>query len=637
MDDGVRTRVTGLVVVAVLSLLMVALLARVLQLQVRPDPRLLDHVGDRLARVPEPAPRGDVLDRRGRVLAATRFGYRVFVDPTRFPVPPDMAIVALAQAVGEPVERVGERIVSRMARNQALRAAAPGEADPPGLVRYVTIGGVLDDAALEAVKQLKVSGVHLELSPVRESSSAASAASIVGMVGDDQTGLAGIERLIDRDAASRAVPGELRYVRDAAGRPLWIDPDGYVPPRRGGDVRLSIDAVLQGIAVEELRRGVEDAQAAGGRLVMMDPSTGEVLALVDLVRTVPDAVPYDWAAPIQQSNQRRFITIPADPLRQLHESLARNRCVQDVYEPGSTFKAFMWAATTELGLARPDEIVNTHSGKWSTPYGRPIEDVVRRPTMTWAEVLINSSNIGMASITRRMSDRQMRDAVVRFGFGQRTGIELPGESAGLVTSQRNWSKYTQTSVAMGHEIAVTPVQMVRAFSVFARPGDLAGTLPTVTLLARPPDDAGILQRVLPAGIARLARETMRGVTHKLDERMAREFSPPETGWQYELFGKSGTAEIPLGRPPPGKRRPRGSDGYYNNQHNASFIAGGPVVSPRLVVLVVIDDPGPALRARKRHYGAYVAGPVVRRVMERSLRYLGVAPSPPAPDTPAQAE
>src|SRR5262249_803272 len=141
-------------------------------------------------------------------------------------------------------------------------------------------------------------------------------------------------------------------------------------------------------------------------------------------------------------------------------------------------------------------------------------------------------------------------------------------------------------------------------------------------------------RVLPAAIANLARETMRGVAHNLDLKMAK-MRADEPQPRYDLFAKSGTAEIPLSKPPPGVKRPRGLKGYFPNQYNSSFIAAGPSEEPRLICVVVIDDPGPEQVRTKHHYGAIVAGPVVRRVMERSLAYLGVPPSFSDPATPGQ--
>src|SRR5690606_716613 len=160
---------------------------------------------------------------------------------------------------------------------------------------------------------------------------------------------------------------------------------------------LSVDLELQRIAEEELARGVEDADAAGGRLLMMDPDTGEILAVVDIVRDVPDAVPFEWEdqdaprGPAPPAGGRPADSVlPGDEARQIHPALGRNRCVEDIYEPGSTFKPFVWAAVTELGLARPEEVFDTEGGRWHTSYGRYIEDVTKRARMTWREVLVNS-------------------------------------------------------------------------------------------------------------------------------------------------------------------------------------------------------------------------------------------------------
>jgi cell division protein FtsI/penicillin-binding protein 2 len=196
----------------------------------------------------------------------------------------------------------------------------------------------------------------------------------------------------------------------------------------------------------------------------------------------------------------------------------------------------------------------------------------------------------------------------------------------MVTTEKDWSKYTQTSVAFGYEVGVTPVQMVRAFSAFCRTGDLAGTIPSVRFTASDYDsamaDPG--RRVFPVGVAKITKDTMRGVTDGLDGRLAK----LHEYFRYEAFGKSGTAQAPLGKPPEGKRKPKGSDGYFGGQYNVSFIAGGPFEDPRVVVLVVVDDPGPELVKNRRYFGAVVAGPINRRIMERTLGYMGVTPSVP---------
>lgn len=613
-------------------ILLTIMLARVAQLQLAPGRKLVAFMGDRVTRIADPAPRGDIKDHQGRVLASTRFANRVYINPTEFPNPPGEAFGRLAEAMGMRIDEVSSRIAPKMAINERANALkADSDAANDGDIKpckYVRIGPVLTDGRDEKVMALGIKGVHIENAPVREEAAGGLVAALLGRVGADGNGLMGAEMLFNKAVAGAS--GRFSYVRDAAGNPLWVHPGSYKAPERGRDVRLSVDLNIQAIVDEELRKGAEEADAAGARCIVLDPHTGEILALADILRPVK-TVPYSWEYPIGQEpggRRPRYTTIRND--NGASELGLRNRCVEDAYEPGSTFKPFMWAEVMSLGLSRPGERFNTGNG-YTTPYGRHIADVHAADSQTAAEGLVNSSNILMTMITARMSYRQMHDAVVRFGFGSRTKIGLPGESTGLVTPLKRWGPYSQSSVAMGHEVAVTPLQMARAFAVFARTGEQAGTLPPMRLTSFDDEESGMAgQRVLPRQIAELTRQTMRGVTKNLDTRMST-WETEKVQVRYEAFGKSGTAEIPLGPPPSGKKRPKGSDGYFQGQYNASFIAGAPVDEPRVVVLVVIDDPGPERVATRRHYGARTAGPVVRRVIERTLAYMGVEPSYQIPD------
>jgi cell division protein FtsI/penicillin-binding protein 2 len=674
--DRVPRAVVGLMTIA-----MLVLFARVLQLQLRPGAQLREHMQPRITRTSLAPARGEITDRLGRPMATSEVGYRVFVDPTEL-ANPDEAIPLLAEVLQVPADTLGEKIMRRVAENsrrlpsadegaertgrgiglgdmlERLLAAArtdlprSGDAEtspedpsdaPLKPIRYVRISSLVGDDTVQALKRLRLKGVHLERRDVRQYPGDGLAAPIVGKVSDRREWNLGAERAHEEELTGD--PGLINYIRDARGRPLWMSPGAYIPAQAGKDVRLSLDLELQRITTEELRRGITDADAAGGRAVVMDPRTGEVLAMVDIVRPVADALPFPWIdagpgttrgrgradllyEPQDHAGPReRYITLKPDLGRLIHPALARNRCVEDVYEPGSTFKPFVWSTVTELGLARPAEVLDTEGGHWKNSYGRMIHDVIRRPTMTWTEVLINSSNIGMAKGGERLSFDQMSAAVRRFGFGSRTNLGLQGETAGLVTPRKLWSKYTQTSISFGHEIAVTPVQMARAFCAFARCGPLAGTLPSARLAATDGVPPPLIHRVLRADVALLTRAILREVAASMEAKMAASKDHPESGWRYGMFGKSGTAEIPLGKPPPGKRRPPGNKGYYDRQYNASFIGGAPLEEPRLVILVVIDDPGPERVRTNTYYGAQVAGPVVRRTMERSLSYLGVPPAP----------
>ena len=696
----------GLLAALAMSVALVAITVRVAQLQLAPEKQLQEALRPHVTVKHELPVRGDILDRRGRLLAATKFGWKVVVDPTLLPEPPDEAIVKIAQALRCSPDEIGTRVMAAIELNRS-RSAVVDDQRPSGEVprqvawlkelaeklnpgeeqagegsepleeaaegankrplRYVVLTKKpIDDETAERVRDLRVakrasepagkagsdagvriSGVILERCAIREYPGGREVASLVGKVGTEDKWNTGIERRID--SRLDGAKGEVAFVREANGTPLWMEPGQVRPGTSGESVRLSIDLELQRVFIEELMRGIEEAEAAGGRIIGLDPATGEILAMADVVRPVADAVQYPWIrADVKRggANERpaspitggpRYITIQEDPKAAERPELARNRCIEDVYEPGSTFKPFVWSTITELGLARSDEVFETgHVGYVPFPGRPPISDVTKRDRMTWDEVLINSSNIGMIKAASRLTFAQLHDAVVRFKFGQPTGLmrfsagqSLGGEASGLVTPMKAWSKYSQVSVAFGHEIAVTPVQMVRAFSVFARNGEWSGTMPTLRLTSfrQGIDDQGVIYRVLPTAIAEKTRRTMMGVAESMEHRLAdTNQGTGETGWRYTMFGKSGTAEIPLGKAPKGFRKPFESSGYFDDQYNSSFIAGGPVESPRLVVLCVIDDPGPARTRVRKHYGALVAGPVVRRVMERSLTYLGVPPS-----------
>ncbi|MBC8421600.1 penicillin-binding protein 2 [bacterium] len=366
---------------------------------------------------------------------------------------------------------------------------------------------------------------------------------------------------------------------------MWVSPNQCSPTSDGKDIQLSIDIVIQHVAATRLMEEIKRCNAGGGRIVVADPQTGEILAMADILN------------PREGWSQQ-----PSDPNRSLHPRLGRNRCVTDPYEPGSTFKPFVWSVATELGLADVDEVLPTPSSQpYRTSFGRQIRDAHYYGPSTWRKVLIKSMNSGMAIIAQRLTHTQLQTAVSRFGFGKPTHVGLGGETSGILTSTANWSDYTQTSVSMGHEIAVTPLQMVQGFCAFARDG----TIPQLLLTPSNNTDVQIVREAITPETAALTRQIMgqvmtEGTGRKSQSKM------------YSLFGKSGTAQLPK---VDGK-------GYFEDRYVSSFIAGAPIHSPSLVVLCVIDDPDKSID----HYGGVVAGPVVRDVIEESLMYLGISPS-----------
>jgi cell division protein FtsI/penicillin-binding protein 2 len=285
------------------------------------------------------------------------------------------------------------------------------------------------------------------------------------------------------------------------------------------DVQLTIDAEIQRIAMTALDEATHTYNTGGGRVVVFDPHLGEVLAMGDVLRARAGV---------------EFFT--DDPLREADPAMGRLRCITDPYEPGSTFKAFVWARATEAGKVRIDEVFNTHNGVFRAPNKRVIHDAYAYDKLAWDMVLVKSSNIGMVQVIERMSDRELQAVVSDFGFGMPTGCGLPGETGGMVTSPGKWTHYTQQSVAMGHEIAVSPLQIVRAFSAFCRDGSLPGVRlvkgdDQIVPEARGRLQAQIEQRPIDVATAQLTRRVMRKLMLEGSGRRA------EEGAMYRMFGK----------------------------------------------------------------------------------------------------
>ncbi|MBY0263275.1 MAG: hypothetical protein K2Q20_13085, partial [Phycisphaerales bacterium] len=295
---AVRARVDGVALLAVGAIvaLLLVMLGRVVQLQVAPGERLAGFMSDRLTTRSQPAVRGDVLDRRGRLVASTSFGQRVFVDPAQFPVPPGEAIHALAKALDLKPEELAARVVPAIEHNERVDAS-PMPEDPEAAIpaelqykRFVAVSEILEDWRIAAVKDLRLNGkpipgVHLETRSVRDTPGGDLVAKIRGRVDFDHTGEVGAERLLNDQL--KPASGRFQYVRDAQGDPMWVFPGGYSPPQRGQDIRLSVDLEVQRIIQDELTRGVEIADAAGGRCIVLDPYSGEVLGMVDFIREAP--------------------------------------------------------------------------------------------------------------------------------------------------------------------------------------------------------------------------------------------------------------------------------------------------------------------------------------------------------------
>jgi len=547
----------GRVMICMVTVLLLGLLLRVAQLQTRPVAGVAELLDSQVSHGQIVARRAELFDRHGRPMAITRIAHRLFVDP---------ALIADRNTFSEDVGySLGydpawvERTIA--ARNQS---------------RYVVLDQELSDARLAKFHELSLPGLAIEPVPARAYPLGPLAGQLIGFVGRDGGGLDGLERAWDDRL--RSEDGRFAFVRDHRRRPLWVKPASYTPQQDARAIRLSIDANIQSIAERVLGRTVDHYHAESGVMVVMDPMTGEVLAMANY--------------PLFDANH--FADAPA--------AARRNRAVTDVFEPGSIFKPLVWAGITELRAMEPDQKVDcTTAGVWRTPYGRRLRDAHGIGTVTWEGVLIQSSNIGMAKGAEQITPKQLHGIVSRFGFGETTGSGLPGEIDGLVNPLPEWTRYSQSSIPMGQEIAVTGLQMVRAFCTLANGGYLV--TPTIQALGPTPDASRPpAQRVLSPHVAALTRNVLRrtvveGTGRRADSEL------------YALFGKTGTAQLPDFE--------RG--GYHQDRYVSSFLAGAPVDDPRLVIGCFIRNPDKKIG----HYGGLVAAPAVMQVMEQSLQYLGV--------------
>lgn len=557
-----RCGTVATVMVVLLTVALLGLAGRVVQLTWHPADPLREAVGHVQSEATLLARRGTISDCHGRPLAVSRIGYRLFVDPQVIDNP-DTFAVHLAHAIGDDPARLDQVIAQRHRR------------------RFVVIKPLLDERFMDPVRELSSRAIGLQPRLVRHYPAGPAAGQLVGFVGEEHRGLDGVEYMLDRLLSGE--DGMLSCLRDARRRSVWINRDGYTPPSNGRDVRLSIDLTIQTIAERALAEAAESFAAQAGELIVMDARNGQLLAMAN----------YPLFDPAQASE------VPA--------AARRNRCVTDPYEPGSIFKPIVWSAITQARLVNPGEKIDcTDAGFYVTSGGRRLHDSHGHGELTWKGVLIKSSNIGMAIAGLRMDAARMHAAVGAFGFGQVTGSGMPGESGGIVNPVNRWNHYSLTSVPMGQEIAVTPLQMVRAFSAFANGGLMA----TPSFLAAEAEFP-IYQRTIDADTADLTRQVLRQVVTEGTGRRA-------NSHMYTIWGKTGTAQVP----------DRINGGYIDRTYTGSFICAAPLRQPRIVVMAVIHRPDPSIG----YYGGTVAGPACKQVVEQTLAYLGV----PADNTDAPA-
>lgn len=550
-----------------LSLCFLGLLGRVYQLQASPDPQIVALQDSQIGTAPLPAMRGGLIDRQGRVLAATRIGYRLFCDPLLID---DRSVFAETVGYGlgyDPVE-IDKKLTGKSNR------------------RYVLLDERMDDEQVDRFERLNLPGVYLEPVTVRDYPQGQLAGTLLGFVGRDGDGLEGLERHWDDRLSGTA--GSYKFMRDYKRRRMWVSGRDYVPFDDGENIRLSIDAYIQRLCEEELKATVDRYNADSGQIVVMQPHTGEILALA----TYPTYDPNNF--------------------RSVEDAQRRNRPVTDIFEPGSIFKPFVWAGLVEMGAVRPAEIIDTTtSGSWRMPNGRVLNDVRGKGPISWHKVQVYSSNIGMAKGAQRVGIQDIYDMMTSFGFGSRTGVDLPGEVNGLLRMHTNQGaqSYSHGSWPMGQEVGVTGIQLARAMSILANGGVMVE--PQIEAW-RPADQSSAAPIAVPRQRViseRTAKATLLAMRDTVTVGTGKKADSP----YYDIFGKTGTAQLPNLE----------TGGYYNDRYVASFLGGAPTDQPRVVVGCFIRDPDRSIG----HYGGIVAGPAVKNVVEKTLVYLGVPTNP----------
>ena len=550
--DQMLTRMYGVLVL--MALWPLAIVGRMLWIYLGEGAALRDE-GRRQVRavVDIPAMRGEILDRTGKALAVNTVRYDLALDPEveGFEARAAVFFERLARLTGRPAAYFRRRVARRQSP------------------RYVVLWRGLTEAQKAAIESWKVPGVILEPRFSRWYPYRSLAAHVLGYVGADGRGLAGLE--LQYDAYLRGRPGRRVVQRDRRGVLKPMVGGEVVEPEHGQTLVLTIDLIRQTILEEELARGVAEAAARWGTAIAMDPRTGAVLAMANV--------------PTFDPNQPA--TVP--------EAFRRNRAITDRMEPGSTFKLITAIAALEQGVAALEDTIDTGAG-WAVFGGRTMRDVHAYGRISFADALVLSSNVGVAKVATRLKPGILYQYARNLGFGQPTWIDLPGEVSGTLKRPSRWSGTTLTSMSIGYEVDATPLQILTAYCALANGGLLVRPY---VVAERRTLTGEVVWRARPDSIRRaFRRETARRLL-PVFERVVNEGTGRAAQIEgLPVAGKTGTAsKVVNGRYRPGAYR-------------ASFVGFFPADDPQVALIVVLDEP------RRSIYGGEVAAPIFRRIAER---------------------
>lgn len=549
------------IAVSCLGLAWLIVAGRLVHLQVWDRDALVTRAATQREYVEEVLPRpGDIFDRHGRVLATTVRCRSLFLVPSHIAKP-----WSVAQQLAEALRLNGDELFERIGRHSDKH--------------FLWVKRRLTEEEAERVRKLQLPaeiwGFRDEYRRLYPQGPVA--AQVLGLRDIDGFGRGGIEESCDN--LLRGTPGRRRLTRDALGRVIDVLEDPALPPIPGTSVTLTIDTVVQLFVERELDRLVAAWRPANCCAVVLEPATGAILAMAS-----------------------RPTFDPNRPEEAVDEAW-KNHVIADIYEPGSTFKPLVVAYGLDQGLLTTNERFDCEWGQYRMGR-RLLHDHHPYGTLSLTDVLVKSSNIGMAKVGEKLGNERLHAAAAAFGFGRRTGIELPGELPGILRPLSEWTTYSTGSIPMGHELAATPLQLITAHAVLAN----GGKLPRPHVIARPgesgPDWALHDQHVVDPMVARwLVEGPLREVVTRGTGRRAR--IPG-----YEVFGKTGTAQV---------LSPHG--GYQHGRYVSSFLCGGPVDDPQALVLVVVNQAGQGGEA----FGGKVAAPTAAEILRQTLVYLRVPP------------
>ena len=543
----------------------VAIEGRLVYLQVFRHAELMARAERQQSRtIPSPPKRGEILDRNGRILARSVDADTIYAVPTELG-DPDQAAVILCRALRDCDDDARRAIAERIRKGRHFayvrRQVSPDQA--------------------RRVADLQMEGIGFITENQRRYPNRDLASHLLGYVGVDNVGLGGIEGTYD--SLIRGKAGTILVQTDAR-RHAFSRVER--PPTTGATLELTIDQYLQFVAERELREGVEANGASAGSAVIMDPSTGEILALAN------------------------FPSFNPNIYREARPETRRNRAVQDYYEPGSTFKIVTASAAFEEHAITPDAMIDASAG--NIRFGsRVVNDDHNYGVLSFADVIVQSSNVGAIKVALKLGPRKIGDYVRRFGFGRPASPDFRGESPGMVWEPSSLNDSALASVAMGYQVGVTALQMATAVSAVANGGALVQPRAVRAVIRdgrRLPVPHKTLNRVASAGTMATLTEIMEMVVERGTGKRAKIDG-------YTVAGKTGTA----------KKLVNGSYRGHSD-YNVSFVGFVPSRKPVFTIVVVVDSPH-----KVSPYGGVVAAPIFQKIATAALRQYGVPPSIDAPE------